>query len=322
MSALFAIARALLLELVKAIGFELIGKIVKKIGGLFVAYTKSNLIPDDRLDRDEYEYNYLLRQYRATDEDAEPREYLPAKELPFTPVKRQGKLGSCVGHAMVAAMECLVKHHKGVEHDLSELFAYSRAKEHDPWRGVWYSGTSTSTGARLLVSNGVCHENLCKYRFVEYVKATEEQKNDALKRRARSFRAVIKKTDALIAELNSNNPIVMGFKMFSEFRSKREFVDQVGRSQKGGHAVIIDGYVRDGDDVYFRVKNSWGTKWKAEGHGYFNSEVIFKRAKTLYAIEGLAVDYPLDIPEAKPTKPVKKKATTWTRFKRWLRSVF
>ena len=62
---------------------------------------------------------------------------------------------------------------------------------------------------------------------------------------------------------------------------KRGIIDYThdGKTQYGGHAMVIDGWKYINDKLYLRIKNSWGKNWGVEnGHCYMSFEDYKKYA--------------------------------------------
>lgn len=126
---------------------------------------------------------------------------------------------------------------------------YNACKKVDQWPGEDYSGTSVRAGATVLKDVGVITE----YRWAFNV-------------------------DEIILTLLTLGPMVIGTRWYQkmQFPDEHGLIRPKGRVM-GGHAYLVNGV--DVNREYFRIKNSWGTRWGDNGHAYISFsdfEKIFK----------------------------------------------
>ena len=204
----------------------------------------------------------------------------------MSPVKDQGKLGSCVGFATAAMKEWQEQreHNREIKkgkkykrkqdhYDLSEAWIYWKCKEIDPWPDS--EGTSIRCAMKVLHKQGVPCEEAFPY-------------SDKYKGKPESWANLISKwglidsyyrcngIDDLRLALNKNGPVVIGILCFRE-------IFLVGRNGKigypsnpnqvlGGHAICAVGY--NDKKKLIKFKNSWSRAWGKNGYGYISYKYI------------------------------------------------
>lgn len=192
----------------------------------------------------------------------------------FTPVKDQGSIGSCSPHAIVAIYEYILKKNKNTDCDLSERFVYynvRRSKDQE-------EGASLFDVIKSMEEDGVCLESLCPYDTELYdVEPTGEAYEDGRQRLIlKAMNIPIgdspeKNLEALRSALSEGFPVAIGLRLFDSFGSTKGFVllpteDEIVAADRNYHAMVVCGY--DDKQKYFLVRNSWGTKFGAEGYCY------------------------------------------------------
>jgi len=270
-------------------------------------------------------------EYRFNVHNPLPR----SKLLPITLVKDQGRSGSCTAFGAAGCLESLILkkfniliHNHNVI-DLSELFLYSITKEHDPWKGVMYSGSSTMTAARMLLDYGCCLEKLLKYKEITYIKPNQIQLNDALFRKCLAIHYLEINKEDIKQALAQDMPVLIAIHMFEGFKNKNiksGKVDMIGYVKRSGHAIMIYGY-DEGEEVFY-VKNSWGKDWGNQGTVKIPYDILITVLKTCIAIEGVKASALKLKPKIEPeepydpspvTPPLKKYKSPWyKRFYKWL----
>ena len=172
-----------------------------------------------------------------------------------TPIRDQGKCGSCVSFATVALMESMMKIGKkdpDLQPDLSEAYLFPRG------------GGRCETGAqfvRMLMAaeSGVCDELCCPY--AGDWKPCPDFKSRLTK--ITSYKTIYS-SDQAKAHIASTGPIMSGLAVYADFFDhdggvySQDYGDFVGN-----HAVLIVGY-NDAEDCWIG-KNSWSTSWGEDG---------------------------------------------------------
>lgn len=219
-----------------------------------------------------------------------------------SPVRDQGRLGSCVGFSICAAIE-LLRRRDADEHSTiySPLFAYYHARVADglEWKGV-DAGAYIRDGAKIAAKIGVPPESKWKYDISRFA---ETPHKTAMKEAARwksgpYYRCTM--LDEIIRAIATGYPVVGGFSCFENlFRPE---VDRSGDipmpsgSFQGGHAVCFVGY--DLNTRRLILRNSWGESWGSGGYGTLPFD---------YVTEGLATDFwaiSSESPETRQDRPL------------------
>lgn len=203
----------------------------------------------------------------------------------MTPVKDQGKLGSCVGFAVSAVKEWQeqTEHQREVDsgkfdhrtqkyYDLSEAWIYWMCKKIDPWPGI--EGTSLRSAMKVLNKIGVPCEKAWPYDDV--VKGEPKKWAHLVARWALidsyyRITSLGELRDALI-----NGPVPIGVGVYDEiFEVGDNGIVKYPTDPQycyGGHAICAVGY--DDSKKLIKFKNSWSSKWGKKGYGYFSYNFI------------------------------------------------
>ncbi len=224
-----------------------------------------------------------------------------------SPVKDQGKRGTCVAFASVAGLEAGYRK-RGVDVDLSENHAYNVFMPfvgntcHDD------KGVLTYKSAGWLRGGKVCAESKSPYISDEKTPGSDCSiiQNACKDNRRYGFSDTlplfgmqggagnlsINNTNYLEAFIDAGSDIVAGFWLtgsdWSDGTAESGIIDvQVDGAGnpiggEGGHAMLIVGYNRLLG--YFIIKNSWGTDFGHGGYAYVTYEYIQTYAKYGYAV--------------------------------------
>lgn len=204
----------------------------------------------------------------------------------MSPVKNQGRLGSCVGFATAAMKEWQEQtehmrevsfgkrdHRKGIDHyDLSEAWIYWNAKRIDPWPNS--EGTSIRCAMQVLKKIGVPCEDAYPYSDMYKGEPTKWAKLIAKWGLIDSYWRC-RGIDDLRLGLVSG-PVVIGIACFREIF----FVNETGNvpypqnpdELLGGHAICAVGFNDNNKKIKF--KNSWGKGWGKSGYGFISYRYI------------------------------------------------
>ena len=182
-----------------------------------------------------------------------------------TPVRNQGTEGSCTGHAMVAVAELLYWRKLGSPPDLSERWAYEKAKLHDEWEGTDYEGSSIRGAVKAWANEGICPEESWPYK----AKNPGKPKPDAGAKAGEYPIARYERClgiDHIKHAIHYRGCVIAGANVHKGWFStigKETIPFKPDYSQEGGHAITLVGY--DDEKEVFWVKNSWGEEWGKEG---------------------------------------------------------
>ncbi len=243
-----------------------------------------NYKPDD-VDKRDFTYQNVIEPQVKVLESSMEQSVDYTDEM--SPVKNQGRLGSCVGFAVVAMKEWQeqkehseeVKEGKSdhrklkTNYDYSEQWLYYKTKEIDPWPNT--EGTSLRYAMKILSSIGVPPEKAWPYDDLK--KGEPKHWADMVSMWALGGSYIrITSADQLIETLHNYGPTTIGFLCFREiFYTGRNGLVPLPREPwnlYGGHAVCVVGY--DSEKKLFKFKNSWGTNWGQNGYGYLSLRYI------------------------------------------------
>ena len=185
----------------------------------------------------------------------------------FGPVEQQGRLNSCVGHAMTSAIEAVLR-----ESDKSRLFVYYNARAIEGRTGV-DGGCQIRSAAAAATKQGAASEALWPYDAAQVlVKPPAAAYTDGLTLvpKILAYERVTT-LDGLKGALASGLPVVFGFRVYSRFRTETLYTGictypVTGDTVIGAHAVVAVGY--DDTTGMVKVRNSFGPTWGQAGYFY------------------------------------------------------
>lgn len=198
----------------------------------------------------------------------------------MSPVKNQGRLGSCVAFAVSSMKEWQEQqeHNKEVSlgkkdnrkkkyYDYSEQWIYYNCKKIDPWPNE--EGTSLRYAMKVLNKIGVPCEKAWEYNDQIIGSPKSWAKMIALWALGGTYYR-INGPEELIISLANNGPTAIGIICFQEIFNvgTNGIIRYPNRPnyQYGGHAICVTGY--NPTTRLFKFKNSWGTSWGQYGYGY------------------------------------------------------
>ncbi len=203
---------------------------------------------------------------------AEPIELEAAAALPpeldwrasggnyVTPVRNQGRCGSCWAFSMTAGLEAyslLKDNTPGKDLDLSEQVMLS------------CSGAGSCNGGRLSASylqrTGLPLETAYPYTATDgsCSSAAPGWQDGAYK--VGAWGSVRQTVDALKTALVKYGPLPTAFMVYEDFMHYKTGIYSYTTGKRlGGHAVLLVGY--NDAEQYFIVKNSWDTGWGENGY--------------------------------------------------------
>jgi hypothetical protein len=175
-----------------------------------------------------------------------PRSYTWSVDATFD----QGAEGACVGfgwgHELVARPVVV----PGVDREFCR-WIYRTAKKYDPWAGESYEGTSVLAGAKVIQSRPP--------KMAEGRGLMSE------------YRWIFGDMDELVRTLGYFGPVVAGT-WWTEgmFDPAPDGLIRPTGAKAGGHCYLLTGVNLRTDR--FRLVNSWGTSWGANGHAWISIE--------------------------------------------------
>lgn len=213
----------------------------------------------------------------------------------MSPVRNQGKCGSCVAFATVAAFEgalAVASKTPQLNVDVSEqdLFGYIGSCSYGSW---------PSSGMSQVMRSGVPDE-VC-FPYTSGRTGEDGDSSDACRDRStRTLSAVSSATHyspASIKQALMNGPLQTTMSVYEDFMFYKSGVyKHVTGPMMGGHAVTLVGY--DDEGRYWIGKNSWGTSWGEDGYFRiaYDDESGFGDTGYGFTVEGGEVAMRIDSP--------------------------
>ena len=189
------------------------------------------------------------------------------------PIKDQGELGSCTGHAFSSAMEWIFRKYFAKQPVLSPLYLYAKELIAD---GNFPNddGSEGVTGSNVSIANGCCEDSLYPDSSQKIQQPTAAMDANAAEYRMGAYHGL---TTSQVAQSVLGDavpwPVEMGFPVMSDFESDE--VEQTGvylaqgSATNEGHEILAVGYdlgltptLRPANcPPAFLFQNSWGTSW-------------------------------------------------------------
>ena len=262
-----------------------------------------NYVPDGVSSKD---YTFDKRMFKKLTRNGQSKIF---KLLPktidhtpnMTPVKNQGRLGSCVSFATIALKEwqewqeyLKVKNRGQLTtnrySDLSEQWVYHEAKKIDGIRG---EGTTIRAALTVLKNYGVPPEE--SWLYSDRIKGTpkKDSKSKAHFTRIGDFFRINHNINHLRLAL-LHTPVPIGVITTDSFMRSSDGIikdDKINRGKHGGHAICLVGY--NDKTKLFKFKNSWSVHWGQKGYGYISYDYFKKYCMVAWAVKDIhiPVDY-------------------------------
>lgn len=217
----------------------------------------------------------------------------------LSPVKDQGRLGSCVGFAVTAMKEWQeqkehldevekgkANHRDEKYYDLSEAWVYWSTKKIDGWPND--EGTSIRYAMKVLNKIGVPTEKAWPYSDAVKGEPSSWANLVAVWSLIGSYYRILNINELKIAL--SQGPVVIGIGCYEEIFSVNETGIIPMPSQPycyGGHAICVCGY--DDTKQLIKFKNSWSDSWGEKGYGYLPYNYITHYMWDAWACKDLSV---------------------------------
>jgi C1A family cysteine protease len=203
------------------------------------------------------------------------------------PIKDQGDLGSCTGHAFSSAIEWICRKYLNKQPVLSPLYLYAKELIAD---GSYPDddGSDGETGSNVSIANGCCEDSLYPDASQVIQTPTPDMDANAALNKMGAFHGLTGAQTALSVLADPTPwPIEIGFNVYDSFESEAVaasgvYNPQPGESSVGGHETLIVGYdigvtptLRPAGSLPSAlVQNSWGDSWGVKGFFWMALQVL------------------------------------------------
>lgn len=181
-----------------------------------------------------------------------------------TPVRSQGRCGSCVAFAACATVETQKRIQTGSPSaaiDLSEahlFFCHAASEGRNCGNGWWVTRALTH-----FRQNGVVDEKC--FPYTDHDQACNLCADWQTRLTRISGATTLSAVSAMKQWLATHGPLATGFTVYQDFFSYGGGIyHHVAGGSAGGHAVTVVGY--NDAAQYWIVKNSWGSGWGENGY--------------------------------------------------------
>lgn len=221
------------------------------------------------------------------------------------PIYDQGRTSSCVAQSVAAAIEILERRAARQHPDFSltgtpsRLFMYSNSRYiHAGGPAIFDTGTYLRTLVKGVARLGAPDENLWPFStspftvnrrpaFVAYMRGHGRKGGQYF----RILDTGSERVKAIQAALQEGYPVCFGTQVTNDFLKSDgpHVVPRPSTSAKfaGGHAMCILGFEKRPGGLVFEVRNSWGKRWRDQGHGWLTEDYIrWPRSSDFQIIKG------------------------------------
>ena len=234
----------------------------------------------------------------------------------FLPIRQQGKLGSCTAFAVGALIEFIRAKKNLVSWETSPLFTYYTTRQQaneifedlgamlrDVFKGVGVYGTTKEEMWPYDVSQFTVTPPASAYEHAE-------------KHQALVYYRIQNNKEDLLACLKEGYPFVFGINLYESFmRTQTDWLvwekvpmfDPTKEKLIGGHAMLAVGFFTEGEKVYIKARNSWGTEVGLGGYHHIPIEYFLQQLGadfwTIRELEYLEEDKVVPKPKPAPVPP-------------------
>lgn len=194
------------------------------------------------------------------------------------PVKDQGSLGSCTGHAFSSAMEWIFRAYHSKKPVLSPLYLYAQELIADGNFPNDYGSTGV-TGSRISIFKGCCEDSLYPDTTQAILQPTAAQDENASEYCMGAYHGLTGSQVALSVIGDPVPwPVEVGFTVYSSFESEQVsetgiYEPKPGEQVLGGHEVLCLGYDVAPEPTLrpkncppaALIQNSWSAQWGIGG---------------------------------------------------------
>lgn len=181
----------------------------------------------------------------------------------------QGGVGSCVAQALALACEMVAPRagYAPERPDRTELYYLARRAIGTTRED---SGAILADGIEVLRGGWRAEQSApSPWWDQSYTAPPAPRRGD--EPRVVSAEAIAHDVDTVLWELACGHPVVVGLRVTDQWDAPGEVIAAPTGDVRGGHAVCLVGYQRDGDRVQVRARNSWGARWCDGGEAWLDA---------------------------------------------------
>ena len=175
-------------------------------------------------------------------------------------VRNQGKQGSCYAQSVACVKEYQEKKDYGFNRYFSPQFFYNNRTNLYDDNTKNDSGMYSRDVMKLLSTIGICTEESYPYGKIEDKKDIKKEIYEEAKSHTIKAYAKVNSMEKLKRCLFETGPCLIAFPSFNY--TDQFFIQRPEDTKKGGHAVTVVGYNKEG----FILRNSWGFIWGDSGY--------------------------------------------------------
>ena len=204
-----------------------------------------------------------------------PVEFPDEFELEMPKVKNQGRVNSCVGHAIATVIEYFNNLQQDNNEGMSVGYIYGNRTN------------TTHTGQGMYTRDAIAAT--CKYGDISEVlfpyneepPEIIEKFNEASERlfelgqpnRFTSYYRLYS-DDEIKTSLMQNGPVIFAMKWYNDIKVVNGVITTSQKADGGGHCMVIYGWNKQG----WKIQNSWGTFWGDKGKAILPYDVKIREA--------------------------------------------
>lgn len=221
--------------------------------------------------------------------DVRPMESVDLRPF-FSPIRNQGKLGSCSTFSSVSMYEAIMNRFAapGMEKaNLSERFVYYYS---NVLQGRPEGGSNFYDQLAVLGKHGICQEVLFGYSTENLSEEpTEEAVDDAMRHRVLKAMQIPLRTNGTAEEkmrenhrlltcaLTEGYPVGIALKLYESFDNGGPYFNrpseaEISQGSTGNHAMVLVGYSET--EKCYIARNSWGEDFGDKGYCYISAAYI------------------------------------------------
>jgi hypothetical protein len=216
-----------------------------------------------------------VRDYRIA---CASNETFPAEfELDIPPVKNQGRVGSCVAHAISSVVEYYSRMYGDEEREMSVGYIYgNRTNSKHKEKGMILREAIAVTCEYGDVIKKMFPDNLEVPEAIEkFEKNVFGLFTDGYKNRISSYYKC-KGENEIKTALSKKCPVIFSVRWYKDIKVNNGVIETTAekKNESGRHAMVIYGWNEQG----WKIQNSWGDGWGVEGRAILPYDFTIEEA--------------------------------------------